>query len=376
MGNAFNLGKLFGIQFRLHYTWFIIFVLITVSLSWQIFPISYPGWAQLLYWAMGIVTSLLFFASLLAHELAHSLVGRANNIPIKSITLFIFGGVAQMTREARSAGAELKMAVAGPACSLAVAGLFYAVSLFTQDAIEPVAAMASWLAFINVVLAAFNLIPGFPLDGGRVFRSILWQVTGNYKRSTRIATRVGQGTGYLFILGGILIVFLQPFGLGWFSGLWLAFIGWFLGNAASASYRQAQLRGALQGFTASQVMISDYPVVPLSITVSQLVQGYIFTSGHGCFLVADEDGVRGILTLPNIKSVPQSNWGVTQVKEIMTPVDKLKVAYPDQDALSILEQMDESSINQMPVVSEGSVIGLITRDNLIRFLRTRSELGA
>jgi len=375
MRNVFNFGKLFGIQFRLHYTWFIIFVFVTVSFSWLIFPSSYPDWPLALHWAMGIVTSLLFFASILAHELAHSLVGRANNIPIKSITLFIFGGVAQMTREARSAGAELKMAAAGPACSLVIAGLFYLVSLFTQNTIVPVAAMAFQLAYINVALAAFNLIPGFPLDGGRVFRSILWKVTGNYKRSTRIATRVGQSTGYLFILGGILIAFLQPFGLGWFSGLWLAFIGWFLGNAASASYRQAQWRGALQGFTASQVMTSDYPVVPLSITVSQLVQGYIFTSGRGYFLVADEDGVRGILTLNNIKSVPQPNWGVTQVKEIMTPVDKLKIAYPDQNALSILEQMDESSINQMPVVSGGGVIGLITRDNLVRLLRTRSELG-
>ncbi len=375
MGNALNLGKLFGIQFRLHYTWFIIFVLITVSFSWQIFPIDYPGWTQLLYWVMGIVTSFLFFASILAHELAHSLVGRANNIPIKSITLFIFGGVAQMTREARSAGAELKMAVAGPACSLAIAGLFYSVWLFTRNAIVPVTAMAFQLAYINVALAAFNLIPGFPLDGGRVFRSILWQVTGNYERSTRIATRVGQGVGYLFIIGGILVVFMQPFGLDWFSGLWLAFIGWFLENAASVSYRQAQWRGALQGLTASQVMTSDYPVIPLSITVSQLVQGYIFTSGHGCFLVADEGGVRGILTLPNIKSVSQPNWGVTQVKEIMTPVDKLKMAHPDQDALSILEQMDESNINQMPVVSEGRVIGLITRDNLIRLLYTRSQLG-
>ncbi len=375
MGNAFNLGKLFGIQFRLHYTWFIIFVFITVSFSWQIFPSSYPDWPLALHWAMGIVTSLLFFASILAHELAHSLVGRANNIPIKSITLFIFGGVAQMTREARSAGAELKMAAAGPACSLVIAGLFYLASFFTQNTIVPVATVAFQLAYINVALAAFNLIPGFPLDGGRVFRSILWRVTGNYKRSTRIATRVGQGTGYLFILGGILIVFLQPFGLGWFNGLWLAFIGWFLGNAASASYRQAQWRGTLQRFTASQVMTSNYPVVPSSITVSQLIQGYIFTSGRGCFLVADEDGIIGILTLHNIKSVPQSNWGVTQVKEIMTPVDKLKIAYPDQDALSILEQMDESNINQMPVVSGGGIIGLITRDNLIRLLRTRSELG-
>ncbi len=367
MRNAFNLGKLFGIQLRLHYTWFIIFIFLTLLL------VS-PHWSSFLWWLTGIITSLLFFASVIAHELAHSLVGRVNNIPIKSITLFIFGGVAQMTREAKSAGAELKMAVAGPACSLAIGGLFGLLWLFNPGLSEPIATMLLWLAYINGALAVFNLIPGFPLDGGRVFRSLLWHFTGNYQRSTRIATRVGQGVGYLFILGGILIIFLRPFGLSWFNGLWLAFIGWFLGNAASASYRQAQWREALQGFTASQVMTSDYPVVPLSITVSQLVQGYIFTSGRGCFLVADEDGVRGILTLPNIKSVSQSNWGVTQVREIMTPVDKLKIAHPDQDALSILEQMDESSINQMPVVSEGRVIGLITRDTLIRLLRTRAEL--
>ncbi|MFC1984252.1 site-2 protease family protein [Chloroflexota bacterium] len=369
MSSAFNLGRLFGIQFRLHYTWFIIFILVTVSFV-------YPDWSSLLYWIVAIITSLLFFASILAHELAHSLVGRANGIPIKSITLFIFGGVAQMTREARSAGAELKMAVAGPACSLVIAGLFYLVSFFTKNAVFPVATVAfEQLAYVNVALAAFNLIPGFPLDGGRVFRSVLWRITDNYRRSTRIATRVGQGTGYLFILGGILISFLQPFGLGWFSGLWLVFIGWFLERAASASYHQTQWSEVLQRFTASQVMTTDCPVVPLSITVSQLVQGYILTSGRSCFLVADEGEVRGILTLSNIKSVSQSNWGETQVKEIMTPVDKLRIAHPDQDALSVLEQMDESNINQMLVVGEGRGIGLVTRDNLIRLLRTRSELG-
>ena len=375
MGNAFNLGKLFGIQFRLHYTWFIIFILITVSFSWQLFPTIYPDWPVALHWAMGVVTSILFFASILAHELAHSLVGRANNISIKSITLFIFGGVAQMTGEARSAGAELKMAAAGPVCSLVIAGLFYAVFFFTENTVVPLAAVAFQLAYINAALAVFNMIPGFPLDGGRVFRSILWKVTGNYRRSTRIATRIGQGTGYLFILGGILIIFLQPFGLSWFNGLWLAFIGWFLGNAASASYRQVQWHGALRGVTALQVMTSDCPVVPLSITVSQLVQGYIFPSGRGCFLVADEGGVRGALTLHNIKSVPRLKWAAIRAEEIMIPVDKLRVASPEQDALSILEQMDKSNLDLMPVASEGRVIGLITRENLIRLLRTRAELG-
>ena len=368
MKNTFNLGKLFGIEFRLHYTWFIIFILVTTSLV-------YPDWSSPLYWTMAISTSLLFFTSILVHELAHSLVGRANDIPIKSITLFIFGGVAQMTKEAKSAGAELKMAIAGPVCSLVIAGLFYSIWFVTRNTFLPVAAIAGQLTFINVVLAVFNLLPGFPLDGGRVFRSILWRVTGNYKRSTRIATRAGQGTGYLFMLGGLLIVFLQPFGLSLFSGLWLTFIGWFLRNAASTGYRQAQWRETLQGFTAAQVMTSDYPVVPLNITVSQLVQGYIFTSSRDYFLVADESGIRGILTLPNIKSVPRPNWDEVQVKDVMTPLSRLKTAHPDQNALSILEQMDESSLSQMPIVNERGVIGLITRNNLIRLLRTRAELG-
>jgi len=372
MGSAFNLGKIFGIRFRLHYTWFIIFVLITVSLSWQYFPFVYPGWNLWTYWLTGIFTSLLFFSSVVAHELAHSLVGRANGIPVKSITLFIFGGVAHMTREAARHGAELKMAAAGPASSLVIGGLFFLLHLLMRGISEPVMAMAFWLAQVNVILAVFNLIPGFPLDGGRVFRSLLWRFSGDYKRSTRIATRVGRGVGYLFILAGILIIFLTQ---QWFSGLWLAFIGWFLENTASASYRQSQWQGALQGVTASQVMTSDCPVVPSPITISQLVQEYIFIGGQRCFLIADEGELKGILTLQNIKSVAQPNWEVTRVKDIMTPMEKLKVARPDQDALSVLEQMDESNINQMPVVREGRVIGLIARDNLIRFLRTRSELG-
>jgi Zn-dependent protease len=359
----------------LHYTWFIIFVLVTVSLSWQYFPFAYPDRGQLLYWVLGIVTSLFFFASVLAHELAHSLVSRINGIPVKSITLFIFGGMAQITREAARPGAELKMAAAGPACSLLIGGLFYLLWLLTQGVIEPIAALAYWLFIVNVALAVFNLIPGFPLDGGRVFRSLMWRFTGNYQRSTQIAVRVGQGVGYLFILGGVLIIFLHPFGLSWFNGVWLAFIGWFLENAASSSYRQTQWRDALHGFSASQVMTSDSPEVSSNITVSRLVHDYVFTSGHHFFVIADEGRLEGILTLDNIKSVPRSSWDVTQIKEIMTPVDRLKVAHPDQDALSILEQMDENDINQIPVVTGDRVIGLIARDNLMRFLRIRSELG-
>ena len=368
MNGAFNLGKVFGIQLRLHYSWFIIFALLT-------FLLVSPYWYSLLWWVVGIAACLLFFGSVIAHELAHSLVGRANGIPVKSITLFLFGGVAQMTREAKRPNDELKMAAAGPLCSLAIGGVFSLISFLNPDMSMPVARMVQWLAFMNFALAAFNLIPGFPLDGGRLFRSAVWRFTGDYRRSTRIATRVGVGVGYSFIAGGIAVVFLHPFNLTWFSGVWMAFIGWFLKNAASASYRQAQWRETLKRFTAAQVMTVSCPVIPSDITISQLVQEYVLPRGCHLFMAADEGGLQGILTLQHIKSVPRQEWDVTQVKDVVTPIDKLKTAHPSQDALSVLEQMDESGINEVPVVSEGRVIGLIVRDDLVRFLHTRSELG-
>ena len=279
-----------------------------------------------------------------------------------------------MTKEATRPDAEFKMAAAGPACSLVIGGLFFLLQSLIRDISEPIATVAFWLAQINVLLAIFNLIPGFPLDGGRVFRSILWHFTGEYMKSTRIATQVGRGVGYLFILGGISMIFLLP--NAWFSGLWLALIGWFLANAASSSYHQAKWHGVLKGFTASQVMTSDYLAVPPDITVNQLVQEHAFTTGHHLFIVADEGKLKGIVTLHNIKTIPQQLWDTTQVEEIMTPVDRTKIASADQDVLSILEQMNENGMNQIPVVSEDSrIIGLITSDNLTRLRRTRSELG-
>ena len=375
MGRAFNVGKLFGIQFRLHYTWFIIFFLITISLSWQFFPSSYPGWPLALYWILGVLTGLLFFASVVAHELAHSLVGRANGIPVKSITLFVFGGVSMMTKEPAKAKDELLMAGAGPVCSLVIAVFFGLVWFATQNVIEPLSAMALWLAYINVMLAVFNLIPGFPLDGGRVFRSLAWRVTGDYRRSTRVASWLGQGIGYLFIVGGILIGVMRPFGLHWFSGVWLAFIGWFLTSAASASYRQVLWREALRRVSASQVMSTDCAGIPPDITISQLIQGYILARGNRCFLVGGESWLEGVLTLSDVKSIPRQNWEITPVREIMTATDKLRIAPPDLDASSVLAELDESGESLMPVVREGRVMGLITRDSLMRYLRIHSELG-
>lgn len=372
MGGGFYLGKISGIQFRLHYTWFIIFTLITLSLALQYFPVVYPGWDIPVYWFAGLFASLLFFSSVVAHELAHSLVGRASGIPVKSITLFIFGGVAGMTRDAPRHGAEFKMAVAGPASSLAIGGIFYAFHLLTADASEPLAAVTFWLAQVNVILAVFNLIPGFPLDGGRVFRSLFWRFSGDYEQATRIASRVGRGVGYLFIGGGIALIFLFPG--QWYSGLWLALIGWFLSYLAVISYRQSRWQRILQKITAGEIMRTDCPVIAPETTLSRLVSEYILVSGHRCFLVTGDGELVGLLALEDVKSINRADWDRTAAREVMAPVRDLKTVSPDQNALSVLEQMEENAVNQLPVVSAGRVSGLVTRERLLAVLRSRAEL--
>lgn len=255
MGKTFTIGRLFGIQFRLHFTWFIIFFLVTGILI-------YPDYSHLSHWLIGIVTSLLFFASVVVHEFAHGLVGRANGIPISSITLFIFGGIAQMTREPTRPAAEFKMALAGPLSSLILGVVFGVTWLLVRENGGPFSAVVSWLAIMNLILAVFNLIPGFPLDGGRVFRSVLWHFTGDFNRASRIATRVGQGFGYLFILGGILLIVLQPMRFTWFDGLWIAAIGWFLERAASSSYNRIDRKATGNDFTPPEKSIAEDRILP------------------------------------------------------------------------------------------------------------------
>ncbi len=371
MGRTIQLGKIFGIPFRLDYSWFIIFFIVTVALSLSYFPSSYPLWGPAYYWIVGIATSLLFFASVVAHELAHSAVGIRGGIPVKSITLFIFGGVAHIAREATRPTTELRMASAGPLSSVALAAMFYGISWLSSGYNEYLAALTGWLAMINAALAAFNMIPGFPLDGGRVLRSIVWLVTGNYMRATRIATMSGYGVSYLFILGGIVIFII--FGL-LLNGLWLVFIGWFLNNATRMSYRQTMLRESLRGFTARDVMSRDCPLVPRNITIRELVQGQLMLTTSQCFLVTEGEKVEGLLTLRQIKEVPRDYWDITTVGQAMTPVEKLNVVQPSEEAISILERLDEENLNQVTVVGEGRFLGMILRDNLIRFAHRLSEL--
>ena len=369
MRGSMRLGKLFGIPIWLHYSWFLIFAFFTISLSLS-FRATYD-WSTTVIWVVGVTTSLLLFGSVLTHELAHSLVSRRNGVPVKSITLFIFGGVARISRESSLPSAEFRMAIVGPLCSLTLAGLFALVWWPTRHISEPVAALAGWLARINASLAVFNMVPGFPLDGGRVLRSILWATTRSYRRATRIATRIGQGVAYLMILGGVALVLFGD----WYSGMWLAFIGWFLDNAASTSYRQVMLRESLQGFSARDVMSQECPLVSSDLSLRQLVQMHVLPTGRRYFFIAEDNRLGGIMTMNDIKAVPESKWDSVTVGQAMTPTHKLQTAQPDDSALSVLDRMDEAEVNQMPVLENGRIVGIIVQEELLRFIRIRAELG-
>jgi Zn-dependent protease/predicted transcriptional regulator len=370
MRGNISLGRVFGIPLRLHYTWFIIFALVTTSLVLSAVDQNYPLEQGII---LGILTSVLFFASIILHELAHSILAIRNNIAVKEITLFVFGGVSQITKEATHPRAELSIAIVGPLTSLALAGIFYGLHLLLAGTQQILAAsLMWWLFYINVLIAVFNLIPGFPLDGGRIFRALVWHRTHDYHRATRIATKVGQGIAYAFIAGGIVLIFVFQ---SWFSGLWLIFIGWFLRDAARDSYQQVLLRDALIGVTVRQVMDFDCPLISPDLNLTELVQQYILPTGRSCFLISWGAELEGIVTLQQVKKVPRPRWAITSVQDIMTPAGKLKVAYADQDILSVLQEMNGESTDHIPVMEAGKVIGIINRENIARFLRTRADFG-
>jgi Zn-dependent protease/CBS domain-containing protein len=364
------LGSFHGIPIRLHYSWFIVFALVTWMLAANYFPIIYPHWSITTNVILALATSVLFFCSVLAHELAHSLVAQAAGIPMHSITLFIFGGVAQMTQEPEQPSVEFRMSLAGPATSLALGVSFGAIWIAAAGISEHITAVALWLSRINIVLAVFNLIPGFPLDGGRVLRAIIWWRTGNLQSATRTASSIGKGVGYLFIFLGIWMIFG-----GHWDGLWIAFIGWFIQNAAAGSYRQLVLQDMLRGHRVSEVVMRDCPAVPPQLTLDKLVNHYILESGRRCFPVVEDSRALGLVTIHNVKQVPRELWSTKTLGEEMTPMDKLKWVGPGEDLSSVLQLMTTEDVNQLPVVDEGNIVGMVTRENLLTFIHTRAELG-
>ena len=370
MEASVKLGRIAGIPVGLHISWFLIFGLVTWSLAVGYFPTEYPSLSTAAAWGLGAVTSLLFFGSVLAHEISHSLVAVRNQIPVRGITLFIFGGVAQIEREPRDAGAEFRIAVAGPLTSLLL-GLGFGVIWWIGQSNPYLAAPSVWLMRINLILAAFNMIPGFPLDGGRVLRAIIWRITGSFQSATNVATITGQITAMGFIGIGLFIMLSGNL----FNGLWMVFIGWFLQNAAASSYAQATLQQSLRGVTVSQVMTRDCPLVPAQMSLAQLVDEQILTGGRRCFFVADEEDPHGMLTLADVTRVPKKDWDQTTLAKVMKSWEHTVQVQPDTALLEALQRMDDANINQVPVVHEGKMVGMLSREQLLHYIRTRAELG-
>lgn len=371
MGTSVKLGKILGIPFGINYSWLIIFAVLTSILSVSFFPSRFPAWPVEAYWLISLAASLIFFGSIVAHELAHSVVSIATGVPVVGITLFIFGGVAQIEREATRPRNEFLVAVAGPLASLVIGVLFYALSLVTHSLSEALSAMSYWLGISNLALAAFNLLPGFPLDGGRALRAIIWSLNGSFLTATRIASICGRICGYGFVLVGLLYILNGAIP----DGIWLGVVGWFLDNTANASFRQAATRHGLQGITARDLMSSDFPRISSSLSIGRLVQEHLLRSPQRTYLVAEGEILLGLVSPQGIKRVPRGEWDTTAVRKVMVPLADLKKASTTEDAVSLLDRMDELNLAQLPVEEEGQIVGLVRRDSLLQLIRTRAELG-
>ena len=372
MPGSFRIGKIAGIDIDINVSWIIIVVLLTVSLATGWFPQLYPGWSTATYWLIAFLSSLLLFVSVLLHELAHSLVARRRGLPVKSITLFIFGGVSNIEREPTSPGVEFQMAFVGPLTSLLIGVVCFLLQLPLRGSNSPLEGILFYLAVTNVLLGIFNLIPGFPLDGGRVLHSIIWKITGNMSQATRTAAIVGQIIAYLFIFGGIWLFFTGYI----LDGIWIGFIGWFLLSASQSANTQGNLQSALRGVTVGEVMNPTPPTVPATISLQQLINDYFLPHGLRCALVMQGDRLAGLITLSDIRHVPREQWGYTSADQAMIPVERLHVVSPQQSLNDVLPLMAGRDVNQLPVVQNGIPVGIVSRDAIMRYLEVRRSLGS
>ena len=371
MPGSFRIGRIAGIEIYANFSWLIALVLLTVSIASGWFPRLYPGYPYTIYLVLGLISALLLFASVLVHELAHSLVARARGMSVKSIVLFIFGGVSNIEQEPQSPGSEFQMAFVGPLTSLLIGALSYGLLFLIGNHPSPIAAILFYLALSNILLGIFNLIPGFPLDGGRVLRSIIWKVTGDGDKATRITTTVGQIIAYLFILLGIWLFF----GGDTLDGIWIGFIGWFLLNAAQSARAQATVDTVFRGVTVAQVMNQNPVTVPANISLQKLVDEYFLPQGLRSALVMQGDQLAGLITLGDIRHTPREEWGQKPVGHVMVPLEQLHVVAPQQNLKDVLPLMISGDVNQLPVVQDGRLLGVVSRDAVIRTLEIRRSLG-
>ncbi|HEY6333139.1 MAG TPA: site-2 protease family protein [Blastocatellia bacterium] len=387
MNKGLKIGRIMGITIYVDWSWTFIFLLITWELGAGVFPQMHPDWSPGLSWTVALVASLLFFASILLHELAHSAVAKAKGLPVRSITLFLFGGVSNIEREPDTAGTEFLMAIVGPLTSLALGAIFLLIgradaAVWSHNperafaGLDPVATLLMWLGPINILLGVFNLVPGFPLDGGRVLRSILWGVTGNLHKATRWASWCGQVIAWLFIVTGISMIFganVPVFGTGLIGGVWLAFIGWFLNSAAVQSYRQMAINDLLEGVPVSRLMRKDLSPISPDMPVTELVHDWIIKTDDPAFPVLSGDHLDGVVTVEEVRKLPQSSWGVTHVSQIMTPADKVATVTPEEGVAGALTKLTDRNMPQLPVMDHGKIVGMLRQRDILRWLQLNSR---
>lgn len=368
---SIQLGRILGIRVGVHYTWFIIFALISFSLSLQFQEVN-PQWGPLDAWGTAIVTALLFFASIVLHELGHSVVAMAHGIPVVSITLFIFGGVAQTGKDTESAKSEFWIAVAGPLVSLSLALVFFLLNAFLGQFNEHARMALRWLSTINFLVAVFNLLPGFPLDGGRVFRAVVWGITKNADKGMRWAVNSGRLVAYGLMVVGFIVIVRTGYVI---DGVWIALIGWFLLMAAEASGRHYILDHLVRGGRAQDVMLTDVPLVPASLSVQDWLDDYVLARGERSFLVRENEHIIGLISLSDCKKIPRAKWTTTGITEIMTPRQHLHTVRPQTSLSQVMQAMERFSVNQVPVAQNEQVLGWIDRDRLLKALKVRAEIS-
>jgi Zn-dependent protease/predicted transcriptional regulator len=368
-----SLGKIMGIPVTIHYTLWFVFFLIAWSLAAGYMPQEYPGLGVAVYWAIGIASAIILFASVLLHELSHSYIAKKNGLPIRRITLFFFGGVSEMTQEPQNAGLEVRMAAAGPLMSFLIAAVLGALWLLGRYVHAPIALNATleYGAYINAILGVFNLLPAFPVDGGRVLRGSMWKRSGNFFRATMSAGRISEILSMLMIGVGLVVLFFGNF----ITGIWIIFIGWFIRSGAEMSMKQTVAGQALSGVTVDNIMSRDVRTVSPDITVQDLVSEYFLVHRHGGYPVVKDGQILGIVTMQCARKIPKEQWPLTTVGAAMIPCERTITVKSTASASEALNIMSRENIGRILVVDNGRLLGIVTRGDLMRTIRTKQELG-